>query len=496
MLTGKSPAVLGIYYFLKPDNNYNLNVSPVAWKKWNPIWDQFSNADKSVCVFNIPTTIAYDVNGKFISGPIWGEDASSLAYPKELNAKLNREKYTVRPATNIKISGEDVFIKEIYRNTQTKFELFFNFFVNEDWDLFVMSFNSTDTFQHYFWKYRDPEHLKYSKNSKYKNIISNFYQVIDEYLGEFLNNLPKNTTLIMTSDHGHKVAHTYVNLNALLAQKGYLKIKNEILNSRQNSTKKYLKKATLSGLYGLTRSYSKLIYDTKMINKKFFRKLQQRMKVWLYLIENKNQIRYKVKDYIDWENTVAYSPTLNTIYLNVQGRQVKGKVSKKDYIKVRDKIIKDMIEIEDPRTGKKIFDHIMVKEEVYPKNPPEDFPDLYVHLNKGYINYYSELHHPNEPFSTDVHFSTEHSLDGIFVAFGPELKKGETVENVRLEDIVPTALHIYGLPIPKNIDGRVVKEIFASGTVAATRTIKQIGLDEIKKAKKSSLRSIKFSKKI
>ena len=220
------------------------------------------------------------------------------------------------------------------------------------------------------------------------------------------------------------------------------------------------------------------------------------MKVWLYLIENKNQVRYKMRDYIDWEKTQAYSPTLNTIFLNVQGRQLKGTVPKSDYKKVRESIIKDLKGIKDPRNGNLIFDHIKVNEEVYPENPPEDFPDIYVHLNKGYINYYSELHHPTEPFSTDVHFSTEHSLDGIFVAYGPDVKRGEWVDNVRLEDVVPTALHIYGLPIPRTIDGRVVREIFEIGSNAVRKPVQEIGLEEPKKAVKASIRSVKFSKKI
>ena len=51
-------------------------------------------------------------------------------------------------------------------------------------------------------------------------------------------------------------------------------------------------------------------------------------------------------------------------------------------------------------------------------------------------------------------------MDGIFIAYGPDIKEGFETNDVEIYAITPTILHLYNVPIPKDIDGRVLKEIF------------------------------------
>lgn len=53
-----------------------------------------------------------------------------------------------------------------------------------------------------------------------------------------------------------------------------------------------------------------------------------------------------------------------------------------------------------------------------------------------------------------------HRNQGIFVASGPGIAKGETLEGGSLLDMTPTILHHYGLPVGRDMDGRVLLEIF------------------------------------
>jgi hypothetical protein len=55
-----------------------------------------------------------------------------------------------------------------------------------------------------------------------------------------------------------------------------------------------------------------------------------------------------------------------------------------------------------------------------------------------------------------------HSIDGVFLAKGPYTRKGAKVSQISLQDLGPTLLHLIGLPIPEDVDGRVKKEIFIS----------------------------------
>ena len=496
MLTGKVPAKLDAFYFLKPNDKYELKLSILDWKRWNPIWNIYSKSGKKVCVFNIPTTTAYQVNGYFISGPIWGEDFDNLAYPKELNEELRKQRYLVRPLSTPNISGFDIFYEDLMKMTKTKYKLFKEYYKNFDWDIFIMSFNFGDTIQHYFWKYFDKDHPKYVPNNGFENVLKDYFILIDQYLGEIIDTLPKNSTLVMTSDHGQMKAHTYINLNAWLHQNGFLKIKNDYKALKQNRLSTALRKDLLKTLILITKSYTRIITKAKSLNRKFLLDVQGRFKTWLSIIENKVLTRHNLKNLVDWENTRAYSMVLNTIYINLNGREIKGAVPKNEYQKVRNEIIKELKKLKDPNTNKKIIKETWVKEEVYPDNPPEDFPDIYIDFHEGYINYYSELQHPNELFSNDINFSGVHTLNGIFLAYGPEIKSGMKLTNIRLEDVVPTILHLSNIPIPPDIDGRVATEIFKESSEAATRTLVKEEIKTEIKDESSKIKAIKFSKKI
>jgi tetratricopeptide (TPR) repeat protein len=54
----------------------------------------------------------------------------------------------------------------------------------------------------------------------------------------------------------------------------------------------------------------------------------------------------------------------------------------------------------------------------------------------------------------------EHRQFGIFVAAGPNIKKNEKVFGLGLIDIAPTILHMFNLPIGKDMDGNVALDIF------------------------------------
>jgi arylsulfatase A-like enzyme len=46
------------------------------------------------------------------------------------------------------------------------------------------------------------------------------------------------------------------------------------------------------------------------------------------------------------------------------------------------------------------------------------------------------------------------------VATGPGIGKGNRVEGARIVDVAPTVLYALGLPIPEDMDGRPLLEIF------------------------------------
>jgi tetratricopeptide (TPR) repeat protein len=54
----------------------------------------------------------------------------------------------------------------------------------------------------------------------------------------------------------------------------------------------------------------------------------------------------------------------------------------------------------------------------------------------------------------------EHEPDGVFVAAGPHIQKGGRIGGASVLDVTPTVLHYLGFPVAKDMDGKVLTEIF------------------------------------
>lgn len=63
---------------------------------------------------------------------------------------------------------------------------------------------------------------------------------------------------------------------------------------------------------------------------------------------------------------------------------------------------------------------------------------------------------PNEPSGPAI----EHSPYGIFVMRGPGIRKGEEISGASVIDITPTLLTLYGLPVGRDMEGKVLTQVF------------------------------------
>ena len=53
-----------------------------------------------------------------------------------------------------------------------------------------------------------------------------------------------------------------------------------------------------------------------------------------------------------------------------------------------------------------------------------------------------------------------HRMNGLLVVMGPDVKAGTVIKNANIIDLAPTILYLTGIPVPSDMDGRVLKEIF------------------------------------
>ena len=53
----------------------------------------------------------------------------------------------------------------------------------------------------------------------------------------------------------------------------------------------------------------------------------------------------------------------------------------------------------------------------------------------------------------------DHRMEGVLIASGPPFLTGSVPSGATLLDIAPTILHLLGVPVPSDMDGRVLTEI-------------------------------------
>ncbi len=144
--------------------------------------------------------------------------------------------------------------------------------------------------------------------------------------------------------------------------------------------------------------------------------------------------------------------------MNLKGREPKGIVEPGEkYEKLRNYIIKKLYKLRDPETGKKIVERVFKREEVYWGPYLLQAPDLLFTM-KGYLTHEFGLGGlTGLPDRTGAH-----TLEGVLMMKGKNTKKKEALKKASIMDVTPTILYLMDVPIPHDMDGKVLTEAFNS----------------------------------
>ncbi len=144
-----------------------------------------------------------------------------------------------------------------------------------DWRVFMSVFSTTDRVQHMMYQFYDPEHPLYDEERAsrkmtffgeeiaFKDAIPEIYRHMDRIIGDVLERLEPDDTLIVCSDHGFQSFRRQVNVNNWLYEEGFL-------------------------------GWNEKTSDTGYLK------------------------------FVDWEETQVYSLGMGFLYLNLEGREPKG----------------------------------------------------------------------------------------------------------------------------------------------------------------------------
>jgi predicted AlkP superfamily phosphohydrolase/phosphomutase len=237
LASGRDPAETGIHsYTSRPKQNSVPFLTNSKNIKVPLLWDILTKNKKKAIALNIPLTYpAKKINGLMVTDFLTPSFDDQSIYPislKKTIKKLTGGKdyiFDVAGFTGYKKMELDRLIKSVYEMTDMNLQVGKHLFEKEEWDLFFMVLVGSDRLHHMFWKHLDPKHIYYKPDSKYKNVVLDYYKYLDKNLGEWLKSkkIDEKTTIIITSDHGMDRMDCRINLNDWLIKNGYLKLKKE-----------------------------------------------------------------------------------------------------------------------------------------------------------------------------------------------------------------------------------------------------------------------------
>jgi predicted AlkP superfamily phosphohydrolase/phosphomutase len=166
--------------------------------------------------------------------------------------------------------------------------------------------------------------------------------------------------------------------------------------------------------------------------------------------------------HIDWSRTRAYAQgNFGQIFLNVNGRQPDGCVAPGDVRPLLDELKAGLLAIPHPETGEPLVEHVYEREELYHGPHAGLSPDLTVVLTDWRYRTIG-LHDftTNTLITPSFGPTGDHRLEGILIAAGPAFQAGARLRDAALLDVAPTVLHLLGVPVPDDMDGRVLTELF------------------------------------
>ncbi len=453
LATGKNPGKTGVIDFF---NKRGSTLKPVTSSDFqNAFWDYMGS--HTVGIVNFPMLFPpYNINGFMVSG-LNLFDSENITFPKSLKKTIDDIVPGYKIAVNYHECDEDALFEEVYQILKERIKVVSYLLKEFPVDVFVVVISCTDWVQHVMWKHTDPLHPLYNPevSPAYNQQFIQFWITIDETVKTILE-LAGDANVFLVSDHGFGIHDQQFNLAQWLEKKGYMCTKRPPLKKRVSQLIQW----------GMTTPVGVLIPS------------QLKRRITLLLSAPLLPV--------DFEESTAYclghTIPFGGIYINDHNKDIK------------ERLIQDLTTIEKD-IQKEVSVTIFLPEDLYNGENMDQLPDVLFTINEWRcIITESTGEGPlfkEEPYSKN--HTGSHRMNGIFVAYGPDIKKGR-IKKVAIYDIAPTLLHMHGIPIPADMDGTVLP-IFKKGSAIAKREIVYKALDEKEKIQKR-IKQLKRSGKL
>jgi len=296
-------------------------------------------------------------------------------------------------ALNEGVLDDDAFLDQCQLLFEERERMLFNALRNSSSGCVVCVFDTTDRVQHMFWR----ERAAAGSGDRAGRAIEAAYEQADALVGRVASELGPRDVLIVLSDHGFTAFERGVNINAWLREHGYLALK--------------------PGANGEAE--------------------------WL-------------RD-VDWARTRAYAIGLGGIYLNINGREASGIVSRAEAEAVKRELIGKLTGLRDEARGATAIARVFDMKEECPGPYVSSGPDLTVGYAPGYrASWDGAQGKAAGPVIEDNtrHWSGDHCVDPKQVPGVLLCSRPLSGDDAAITDIAPSVLSLFGVAAPGYMQGR------------------------------------------
>ncbi|MHC1635950.1 MAG: alkaline phosphatase family protein [Candidatus Methanospirareceae archaeon] len=439
--TGKNPGKFGVFFFFSLDRSRKKVIVHTPKEiKSDEIWDYLGRKGIKCGVINMPYTLPREIEGFIIAGMPF--DDHDYTYPPYLEEKLKAIGYRVNPKivfTRENLRRKREVMKDIISSRFRVAEMYIN-----EVDFLHITIYYTDFLQHFLWK---------------EPVLKEYWEFIDKEIGKFIEDLGEEDYVFVISDHGFAEMKKTFYINNWLIQRGYLRLRRKKVIPPAECMLRMVDKLRLRWLIQLLTP--------------------KRARVDFFM--NKT---FDFTSIIDWDNTKAVEIGwgAGVIYINADDVERE---------RIKRELKEELESLRCPGGNERIM-RVYEREEVYNGRFSEIAPDLILVPNPGYQVWQTI----GKGLWGDCPFGhvAFHDMNGIFIAHGPDVHKGKII-NAKIYDIAPTILHIFDVPIPRDMDGRVLKEIFKEDSELAKKPIRYEE-DREKEKVRERIKTLKMHKKI
>lgn len=440
-LTGRQPGSHGILDFERYDpftNRLRFN-NTITVEHVRNLWRILSERGLRVGSVNVPMTFpAFAVNGFLISGFETPGVNTDFVFPPEFKPEILArwadptlgENWIRRPLSPHRALREN--LAYITRSFDQGFEMARFCGERFGWDCLMVVLKLVDNLQHKAWRHIDPR-WRDRQPLKYRMVLEAFAE-LDRVVGRFLDLASdRGAATMIVSDHGHGSLEGKIQVNLLLKRWGYLCVD-------QGAQRVTRGRHFWNRLFGRTRKFARqgdILHDLAV-------------------------------DFSRTKACVMHAGMAGFLYLNLKGRQPCGIVDPSSYEalrdELRDRLLGPECRVVNPEgESVSLFTSVDRPEELYgcERSRQPWMPDLILTPHRP-LAVVRKIR-GNRPVRWLRYRKVEgtHRPEGIFAVVGPGIAAGRRV-NPNIVDCAPTLLTLLGLPVPEDMEGRVIEEIFAT----------------------------------